>query len=333
MRRPTNNEFGLIEKYFAPLAGPAGLGLKDDAALLPVPAGHDLVTTVDAIIEGVHFLPDDPPGTIAWKALGVNISDLAAKGADPLGFLLTFALPPESEEAIVAEFADGLGRAAALWHCPLIGGDTVKMPGPFTVSITAFGAVPHGAMVPRKGAKPGDFLAVSGTIGDAALGLPIGLRQAHPWIAQLATSDRAYLMDRYRRPRPRVTLAPALRAHAHAAMDVSDGLLGDCTKLLAASGVAATIEAARVPLSEAARHALSADPTCLERVLTGGDDYEILCAIPPDAWDAFAAAAADVQVSLTLIGQVTEGEGLHVLGENGPLSFTSLSYNHFESMP
>ena len=329
MRQNTSNEFDLIAKYFAPLAGPAGLGLKDDAALLHVPAGHDLVTTVDAIVEGVHFLPDDPPGTIAWKALGVNVSDLAAKGADPLGFLLTFALPSDSEEAFVAEFADGLGRAAGLWHCPLIGGDTVKMPGPFTASITAFGAIPRGAMVTRKGAQPGDILAVTGTIGDAALGLPIGLRQALPWIALLSASDRAYLVDRYRRPRPRMALAPALRDYAHAAMDISDGLLGDCMKLLAASGVAATIEAARVPLSEAARHALSADPTCLERVLTGGDDYEILCAIPPAAWEAFAAATAEVQVPLTPIGQVTEGEGLHVLGENGPLSFSSLSYNHF----
>lgn len=323
------SEFDLIEHYFAPLAGPAGLGLKDDAALLHVPAGHDLVTTVDAIVEGVHFLADDPPATIAWKALGVNVSDLAAKGAEPLGFLLTFALPSDREDAFVAEFADGLGRAAGLWHCPLIGGDTVKMPGPLTVSITAFGAIPRAAMVERKGARPGDLLAVTGTIGDSALGLGIAMQQDGAWASALSNSDKAYLVDRYRRPRPRLALASALRTHAHAAMDISDGLLGDCAKLLAASGVGGTIAAHHVPLSEAARHAQNADPTCLERVLTGGDDYEILCAIPPDAWEDFAAAASAVHVPLTPIGQVTEGEGLHVLGEAGPLNFASLSYTHF----
>jgi thiamine-monophosphate kinase len=329
MTNNTLSEFDLIARFFAPLAGPGALGLKDDAALLSVPSGHDLVTTVDAIVAGVHFLLDDPPATIAWKALGVNVSDLAAKGADPLGFLLTFAIPADLETGWIGEFADGLGRAAALWQCPLLGGDTVSMPGPLTLSITAFGAVPKNQMVPRSGAKPGDILAVTGTIGDAALGLPLLTRSVEPWIAAMPSGMRAYLIDRYRRPRPRLALAAALRAHAHAAMDVSDGLLGDAAKLLAASGVAGTITASAVPMSDAVRHALYADPACLARVLTGGDDYEILCAIPPGQWESIAAASSAADVQLTPIGQVAEGEGLIVMGQDGPLSFSSLSYTHF----
>lgn len=327
------SEFELIETLFAPIAGPAGLGLKDDAALVHVPAGHDLVTTVDALVEGVHFLADDPPATIGWKALGVNVSDLAAKGATPLGFLLTLALPPETERAWVAEFADGLGRAAGLWHCLLVGGDTVKMPGPLTLSVTAFGAVPKGGMILRSGARPGDLLAVTGTIGDAALGLAAAAGYETRWSGHVAPTDRAYLADRYRRPRPRIALAPVVRAYASAAMDISDGLLGDCAKLLAASGVGGIIEVGSVPLSEAARHVLTADPLSLERVLTGGDDYEILCAIPAEKWESFAAKAAEIEIAVTPIGRVTEDGALSVQGPDGPLSFASLSYTHFDQDP
>lgn len=323
------DEFALIETYFAPIAGPGGLGLKDDAALLHVPAGHDLVTTVDAIVEGVHFLGTDPAETVGWKALGVNVSDLAAKGAVPLGFLLTLALPAHVSPAWLAGFAHGLGRAAGLWHCPLIGGDTVKMPGPLTLSVTAFGAVPKGTMVLRSAAKAGDILAVTGTIGDAALGLPLAMGREPCWAAALASEDRASLIDRYRRPRPRIGLAAALRAHAHAAMDISDGLLGDAAKLLAVSGMGGVIAAADVPLSQAARHALRADPACLERVLTGGDDYEILCAVPPARWESFAAQAHALDIPLARIGGVTEDKTFAVMGPDGPLSFPSLSFNHF----
>lgn len=323
------DEFGLIERYFAPIAGPAGLGLKDDAALVHVPAGHDLVTTVDAIVEGVHFLASDPPSAIGWKALGVNVSDLAAKGAAPLGFLLTLCLPAHVTPDWLAEFADGLGRAAGLFQCPLAGGDTVKMPGPLTLSVTAFGAVPKGAMVRRSTAKPGDMLAVTGSIGDAALGLPLAAGQAAAWSHDLAAEDRAWLIDRYRRPRPRVALAVTLRGHASAAMDVSDGLLGDAAKLLAASGVGGVIEAPLVPLSDPARHVLNADPACLERVLTGGDDYEILCAVPPSRWDGFVASAAALDIPVARIGQVTQDKAFTVMGAAGPLSFPSLSFNHF----
>lgn len=324
------DEFEIIRRFFAPIAGPAGLALLDDAALLHVPAGHDLVTTVDAIVEGVHFLASDPPETIGWKALGVNVSDLAAKGAEPLGFLLTLALPNHIATDWLAAFADGLGRAAGLWSCPLIGGDTVKMPGPLTLSVTAFGAVPKGKMVRRSGAQPGDIIAVTGTIGDAALGLPLALDQETIWTQALKSDDRAYLLDRYRRPRPRIALAGILREQAHAAMDVSDGLLGDAAKLLAVSGCGAVIEAMRVPLSDPARHAVTADPACLATVLTGGDDYEILCAVPPAHWDRLCACTKEHDVVVTQIGTVADAAtGFTVLGPDGPLHFSSLAFNHF----
>lgn len=323
------SEFDLIATYFAPLAGPEGLGLKDDAALLTVPEGHQLVTTMDALVATIHFLPDDPPATLGWKALAVNVSDLAAKGATPLGFLLALALPAGTDPAWVAEFADGLGRAAQQWRCPLMGGDTVSMPGPFTLSITAFGHVPKGEMVQRATGQAGDVLAVTGTIGDGALGLPLAAQWPAAFADHLSNQERAYLVDRYRRPRPRLALIEPLRRYAHAAMDVSDGLLGDAAKLAAASNLGAVMTVENVPLSEAARHVLASDQSCLKHVLTGGDDYEILCAVPPQSWDSFSAAAAECNVPVTRIGHLQRGEGLQVLHHHQPLSFEALSYTHF----
>src|SRR5215210_1871972 len=169
--RPTEDE--LIDRYFAPLAGEGGLGLKDDAALLKPLAGHELVLTVDAVVAGVHFFPDDPPDAIAVKALGVNISDLAAKGAAPAGFLLALALPDDWSETWLAAFADGLGKAAQAFACPLLGGDTVRANGALSLSITAVGQVPAGRIVRRGAAQAGDRICVTGTIGDAALGLAL----------------------------------------------------------------------------------------------------------------------------------------------------------------
>ena len=193
----------LVEKLFAPLAGPAGLGLKDDAALLP--AGEEIVATVDALVAGVHFFADDPPGAIAKKALRVNLSDLAAKGAEPIGFLLALALPEGWTNAWLEAFAQGLGEDARAFSCPLVGGDTVKTPGPLTISITALGRV-KGRFVPRAGAKVGDGVFVSGTIGDAALGLR--LRKDLAFASRLSASSRDFLLDRYLLPRPRLELAP-----------------------------------------------------------------------------------------------------------------------------
>src|SRR5277367_723533 len=244
---PRLGEDDLIARYFAPLAGPAGLKLRDDAALMRPPPGHDLVLTADALVAGVHFFADDPPGAIARKALRVNLSDLAAKGAAPLGFLLVLALPTGWTADWLEDFARGLGGDARAYDCPLLGGDTVKTPGPLTLSITALGSAPTGGMAARTGVRPGDRVYVSGTIGDAALGLRLRLGQG-PLVSE---AHRLHLLDRYLLPRPRLALAEAM-VFAHGGMDVSDGLVGDLEKMLRVSGVSTSVELRRLPLSDAA---------------------------------------------------------------------------------
>jgi len=346
MTRPSEDD--LIARYFAPLAGAGGLGLRDDAAVLNPRAGRDLVLTVDALAAGIHFFPDDPPASIARKALGVNVSDLAAKGADPAGFLLALALPGGWTESWLAAFAKGLGEAAADWGCPLLGGDTVKANGGLTLSITALGEVPHGRMVRRGTARVGDVLCVTGTIGDAALGLRLqatgggtarpsgnlGQDGAHTdadrWMAALSEADRRHLVDRFLHPQPRIALGPALREHARAAMDVSDGLAGDLAKMLRASGATAVVESERIPLSRAARAALQADAGLIDRLLTGGDDYEVLCAVPPDRVAALVQEARNAGVALAAIGQVVEGDGLPAFRLAGAeRRFPTGSFSHF----
>ncbi|MBF9233984.1 thiamine-phosphate kinase [Microvirga alba] len=298
-------EDSLIARFFAPLAAPGGLGLKDDAACLSPTPGHDLVLTTDALVETVHFLPGDPPGAVARKALGVNVSDLAAKGADPAGFLLSLALPADWTEAWLTEFAAGLGRAARDFSCPLLGGDTVKAKGALTLSVTALGEVPAGRMVHRSTAQVGDAICVTGTIGDGALGLL--LRRSPAWAESLSLDERAFLADRYLNPQPRHRLAPALRTYARAAMDVSDGLAGDLAKMLRVSRVSGVVAADRVPLSPAARKAVEAQPDLIDRVLTGGDDYEILCTVPESNLDRFVKEADSVGINLSVIGHVVPG--------------------------
>ncbi|HEU4804350.1 MAG TPA: thiamine-phosphate kinase [Nitrobacter sp.] len=321
-----SGEDDLIARYFKPIAtDPGALGLADDAAVLKG-SGDDLVVTTDAIVEGVHFLSDDPPETVAKKALRVNLSDLAAKGATPAGFVLTLALR-NTDERWLASFAHGLGDDASAFHCPLLGGDTVSTPGPLTISITAFGRVPPGEMILRSRAEPGDRVVVSGTIGDAALGLAI-LK------GKVAVSDaavREMLLGRYRVPQPRIVLADALRNYARAAMDVSDGLAGDLAKLCAASGVSAVIDATSVPLSEAARGLMEQGLASLETVVSGGDDYEILCTIAEDRFEAFAEAARGVGVAITPIGAVVAGKMAPkwLDAEGKEIALPRLSYSHF----
>ncbi len=320
------DEDALIARFFAPMAGPGAEGLRDDAASLTPRPGHDLVLTTDAIVEGVHYLQGDPPESIARKALGVNLSDLAAKGTEPRGFLLTLALADDWTEEWLAGFADGLRAASAEYGCVLLGGDTVRAAGPTLVSITAIGEVPCGTIIRRQSARPGDRLCVSGTIGDAALGL-IQCREPD---LRIAAEDRAYLIERYRHPRPRLALAPVLRAHARAAMDISDGLVGDLAKMLS-EGMSARVTIPDIPLSQAARQALAADPARLETILTGGDDYEILCAVAPESLGAFLEEAQGAGLPVSVIGTVLEGEGAPVfVAENGnERRFTKGGFRHF----
>jgi thiamine-monophosphate kinase len=322
-----SREDRLIARFFKPLAtDPGALGLTDDAALLKPPAGCDLVLTTDAIMAGVHFFPDDPPGQLARKALRVNLSDLAAKGAKPLGFLLSLALPADIPDSWLSSFATGLKADAEVYGCPLLGGDTDKTPGPLTVSIAMVGSVPQGTMIHRAGAKPGDRIMVTGTIGDAALG--VKLRRGAAW--KLPLEAREYLLSRYLLPQPRTALADAVRAHASAAMDVSDGLAGDLAKLCRVSGVGANVNVAQIPLSDATKAALQGESSLLETVLTGGDDYEILCTVPPDRSETFITAAAVLDVPVTEIGAISDGEDVQFLDrDGGPMQFSHPAYSHF----
>lgn len=330
-RSGLSGEDRLIASHFKPLAHhPGALGLVDDAAFLRVPAGQALVLTVDAIVAGVHFFPDDPPDTIARKALRVNLSDLAAKGAKPAGFLLTLALPNNVDDRWLGRFARSLGDDATRYACPLLGGDTVTTPGPLTVSVTAFGTLPSGSMVRRDGARLGERVFVSGTIGDAALGLMLrqGATLAQRW--GLSAAARRHLLRRYLVPEPRNALASAVRRFASGAMDVSDGLAGDLAKLCRASGVAAEVEASQVPLSAGARSAVDADPRVLETVLSGGDDYEIVCTVPASRAAAFQKAARASGIAVTDIGRIVRGEGAAFFGNGGrPLRFKRRSFSHF----
>lgn len=325
---PRASEDGLIARYFAPLAGPGADGLRDDAGTLTPSPGCDLVLTADAIVAGVHYFPDDPPASIARKALGVNLSDLAAKGAVPRGFLLTLALPDDWTESWLAAFTEGLAAASRASECPLLGGDTVRSGGPALIGVTAFGEVPAGGMVRRVTARPGDKLCVSGTIGDGALGLR--LRNGPAWAGALDEAMRDHLADRYLHPRPRLALAPLLRRHARAAMDISDGLAGDLAKMLG-EGRSAVIEADAVPLSPAARAARGAEPGLIEPILTGGDDYEILCAVPPDSLDAFLAEATATGIPVAAVGTVVAGEGppAFAMPDGTRRVFAAGSFSHF----
>jgi thiamine-monophosphate kinase len=325
-----SGEDSLIARYFKPLATDAGaFALDDDAAVLKA-RGEDIVVTTDAIVEGVHFLPDDPPDTIARKALRVNLSDVAAKGAASAGFVLTLALR-SVDEAWLAAFAGALGEDARSFGCPLLGGDTVSTSGPLTVSITAFGRLPEGKIVHRSGARPGDRVMVTGTIGDAALGLDI--LKGGPVASALVGDPMAkeLLVSRYRVPQPRNDLADAVRAHASASMDVSDGLAGDLTKLCAASGVSADIDTPLVPMSIAAAGLLGRGVIGLDTLICGGDDYEILCTVPQAQLAAFTQAAGRAGVAVTAIGAIVAGADAprFMDAKGSEIVLRRRSYSHF----
>ncbi|WP_291297018.1 thiamine-phosphate kinase [Elioraea sp.] len=327
MTDPEPAEFALIARHFRPLAAstPGALALSDDAALLDPPAGRTLVLAADAMVAGVHFLPDDPPETIGRKLLRVNLSDLAAMGATPLGYLMTTALSRETGDAWLGAFSRGLAEDQALYGCGLLGGDTVSTTGPVTLSLTIIGSVAEGGALRRNGAREGDALWVSGTIGDGALGL-LALTGR---LAALSDGARATLGARYRLPQPRLSLGAELGGIATACMDVSDGLVQDVGHLARAAGLGAEIEAADVPLSEAAKEAVAADPSLLARCLSGGDDYELVFAAPEEKADAVIAAAVRARVAVRRIGRFVAGQGVHVTGTDGaPMPFSRGGWSH-----
>jgi len=329
---PLPGEFALIARYFAPLAAgfPGAYGLLDDAAVIAALPGQELVAKTDAIVGGVHFLLDDPPELIARKALRVNLSDLAAKGAVPRAYMLDIMLPRTVTEEWIGSFARGLAYDQAMYKAHLIGGDTDLTPGPVTIAIMAFGDIATGHMLRRSGALAGDTVFVTGAIGDAALGLKV-LRGELPGLGEL---DKQFLVDRYRLPQPRVTLGPRLVGLASAALDVSDGLLADLDHLCQASKLDAVIDAARVPLSTAARSALAIESENLATILAGGDDYEILFTAPASVVERLTGLSNALNVPITAIGRMappsTGKAGVTVVGPSGePLYFDRKGWTHF----
>ena len=311
-------EFSLIARHFRPLAGPGAMDLTDDAAVLTPPPGRQLVLTADAMVAGVHFLPDDPPDLVGRKLLRVNLSDLAAKGAVPLGYLMTVSTPKDTPEAWFAGFAAGLAQDQATYGVTLLGGDTTSTPGPISLSLTIIGHVAPDTAVHRFGAQDGDEIWVTGTIGDGALGLAVAQGRL--------VDPTGFLLDRYRLPQPRVGLA--LAGIASAAMDVSDGLVQDLGHICRASGLSAELFAGKVPLSDAAR---AAGPDWLVTCLTGGDDYELLLAVPPARCDALRREAGRAGVPVTQVGDFHSGPPeVMVRQANGePLALTREGWSHF----
>lgn len=326
-------EIEMIESYFAPLAAntPGSFGLTDDAAVISPSPGRDLVVTSDALIADVHFFADDAAGDIAWKALAVNVSDLAAKGAQPQAYTLAIAMPGDLGRGWIEAFAAGLAEAQQAFGIGLAGGDTTSSPERLMIAITAWGTVAEGAMVRRSGGGTGYAVYVSGTIGDAALGLLARRGDEALRAAGLGLAETEFLIHRYLRPQPRLALAPLLQTYAAAAMDISDGLLLDLDRLCRASaGAGAVIEASAVPLSAAVALVLKAMPDMQERLLTGGDDYEILAAVRPEGEAAFQKAASAAGVRVTRIGRLTDSGRVEVTGRDGQLlNFAKSGFEHF----
>jgi thiamine-monophosphate kinase len=325
-------EIALIADYLAPLAThPAAFGLRDDAALLTKLPEPGLVITADALVAGVHFFEDDDPGDSAYKALATNVSDLAAKAAKPLGYTLTLALAEAPTQYWAERFASGLSRAQSEFGIALLGGDTVTARGSWWMSVTAFAEAPTRGLIPRSGAKPGDCLFVSGTLGDAALGLKLRLGKAD-FERALSPNYRDFLLKRYLYPEPRLALSEALARYASAAIDISDGLALDLSRMCNASNVSAEVGVASIPLSAAASAAAMAFPGAIEIILSGGDDYEILAAVPSGRCVAFESASKEAGLRVTNIGAVKQGAGspAFLKSDGTALVLAAKGFEHFD---
>lgn len=326
---PLPDEFALIAEIFAPLSidDAGSFGLTDDAAILSPPAGKDLVVTADMMIAGVHFFADDAPDLIARKLMRVNLSDLAAKGATPHGYILTVALPRDVTMPWLRDFARGLAQDQKEFGINLLGGDTTATDGPLCLSLTAMGWVDRGQMLRRAGAQIGDDLYVSGTIGDAALGLRVRRGNAIPGLVDV---HKAFLLRRYLLPEPRNRLVPALSGLVHAAIDISDGLVADLGHITHTSAVGALVQIFEIPLSDAARAAMDLQAATMEDLITGGDDFELLLACPPENRQALAQISSATGVGITRIGQITPGKEIVWVDQTGArIALERSGYRHF----
>jgi thiamine-monophosphate kinase len=319
------DEFQIISTIFAPLAGEGAFGLTDDAAIIPARPGFDLVVTTDAIAEGTDFFAFDPSGSVAQKALRVNLSDLAAKGAVPHAYLLSLALPPSINADWLTAFAAGLAQDQTEFAITLLGGDTGRTEGPLAISVTAFGFVPQGGMVRRSGARAGDDVYVTGTIGDSGGGLAIFKREKHA----LDETQRDALLARYRVPQPPVRFGPSLRDIASAAADVSDGLIADLGHIADASGVKLVLDADGMPRSDALRAFWGEEDAAIVRAATAGDDYQIVFTAAPNRHADVMRAADDYRTQVTRIGRVETGTGVELTRQGRTLAVPRSGYRHF----
>jgi len=307
-------EFRLIERLRELTAQPRDdvrIGIGDDAAVLMPPPGKELVVAIDTLVEGVHFPPGTAAADIGWKALAVNLSDLAAMGASPAWALLSLTLPG-ADAAFVEGFAEGFAKLAQPHRLALVGGDTTR--GPLTISVAVHGFVPPGQALTRAGARVGDVVLVTGTLGDAAAGLHA--LQHPPRDDDGRTGLRGFLIERLNRPTPRLAVGTALRGQATACVDVSDGLLADLGHICTASGVGAEIETALLPRSSALLE-LYDDTTALHFALSGGDDYELCFTVPAARVAELQAGLARLGCGATKIGRIVEGDGVRVRAADG----------------
>jgi len=323
------DEFDWIARHLRPLASdaPEALGLADDAAVIPARPGFDLIVSKDAIVEGVHFLASDPLDLVARKLLRVNLSDLAAKGAEPYGYFLAVAWPPGAGWNARRAFVEGLGQDQRRFGLKLFGGDTVSTPGPLTASVTILGWVPAGGIVRRAAARVGDAVLVTGAIGDGGL----GLRAARGEGLGLSVDDQTWLKARYQTPQPRLGLGEALRRWAHAAADVSDGLIADAGRIAAASAVQITLDIDRMPVSTAAGAWLGLQPDRVAARLAlaaAGDDYEVLCTAPPSAVAPLKAAGETLGFPMTEVGVVSAGAGVEVTSRGKSVVVVRSGWRH-----
>ncbi|HEX4892905.1 MAG TPA: thiamine-phosphate kinase [Hyphomicrobiaceae bacterium] len=330
---PIRGEEAIIQEYLAPLAAgyPGAFDLRDDCAAITPTPGHDLIVKTDPVAGGIHFFPDDPPEDIGWKALAVNVSDLAAKAAVPVAYLMALSFPEAPTRSWMERFARGLHEAQTAFGMHLIGGDTDRRPGPVTISITVFGEVPTGTMVRRGAARTGDLIYVSGELGAAATGLAL---LNSPDLAQdlaIAGDDVATLVARFRRPTPRLSLREALRRYASAAMDLSDGLAKDLDRMCRASSCGATIQVASVPVLPATAAALARDRAFIRNVIAAGDDYEVLATVAPEHAAAFEACVRGTSdVSVSCIGSVRADSGVALIAADGqPITLDRAGWDHF----